>query len=982
MMGVLSCSLSIHALDNNYKVDIPNIPYLSPEAASLGKYGEIPVSEFTGVPQIDIPLYTVKSGELELPISLNYHASGIKVSQEATWVGLGWDLLMGGCITYHVQGDYGSTSLESIGFFNKYFPETNWNYQNYPVITNVQFERGLQSYAYNTESFLTMRDYEQDIFQANFCGKSMMFIVRNNPITHSWEVIEVGNIEGNNRIQFSGTFDNRNMPMDNVSWTITDNEGIRYTFGAAGQEGYNMVAGVNPRHPQTWFLTEIVHPTKGRICFNYGNECTIYPIANVTHYKTKFTAKNEYALYHIPDSYESGFTGHSNYQNDENRYIIDLQDEERAKVSSLAVDKIYKHYLQSIVTDNETIEFHLGNREDIRGVCKKIDYILVKNINNDIVNRIDFDYSYFDASASGYDGKRLKLNGITINDKEYNFTYESTILPSKKSFSQDFWGYYNGKNNTSLIPAIYGIDTSLADRFVDLNYIKAGMLNKITYPTGGYTEFEFEANRVDNTPDVFGTYYFNGSYANLNCVGGLRVKEIKHYDADRTLLSQDKYEYFGGKLMQPLNIIERDKVGILSSHGERNEKRYRLFETTTVYSNPRHPLFASLCTPIVGYSKVAKTCGNIKTISYFSLSEISNRSWERYLWSKEHDNYNSYLPNEECSFPNILNSGNLEEQTIMELQANGDSVILKDTFYGTHVVSLSPIWVNAYAKRLYYGGFDYLSLGERTAYYFTNQPIYRIFGYPLTRKRYKKYVEETYYGDIMCDDVIEDFTYYYYNSDHILSGEFSPQKNRRIDYNYSHPLGSEMYTRNILAKPYEIIESYATDTDNYTTIARNRFNYSVNNNNIVLSSLDWAQGNEAYSRRMTYLHDNNGNIIQATKNDEIPVSYVWSYNNTLPVMKIIGINYNNLPISIINQLKFSTSQEEITTLVNNLVETIRNNNTLVSNYTFIPLVGLASETAPNGYKTNYTYDEYGRLVEVKDGNDNTLKTFEYNYGRR
>ena len=37
---------------DNYKVDLPSMPYLSPEAASLGKYGEIPVSEYTGVSQI------------------------------------------------------------------------------------------------------------------------------------------------------------------------------------------------------------------------------------------------------------------------------------------------------------------------------------------------------------------------------------------------------------------------------------------------------------------------------------------------------------------------------------------------------------------------------------------------------------------------------------------------------------------------------------------------------------------------------------------------------------------------------------------------------------------------------------------------------------------------------------------------------------------------------------------------------------------
>src|SRR6266705_4090222 len=59
----------------------------APTAASLGKYADIPVSYHTGIPQINIPLYTVKAGPLSLPIGLSYHASGLKVLESASWVG-------------------------------------------------------------------------------------------------------------------------------------------------------------------------------------------------------------------------------------------------------------------------------------------------------------------------------------------------------------------------------------------------------------------------------------------------------------------------------------------------------------------------------------------------------------------------------------------------------------------------------------------------------------------------------------------------------------------------------------------------------------------------------------------------------------------------------------------------------------------------------------------------------------------------------
>src|SRR5258706_15772099 len=71
----------------------------SPNATSLGKYGEVPVSYYTGIPNISVPLYSIKSRDLELPISLNYHAGGIRVEELASWVGLGWTLNAGGVIT-------------------------------------------------------------------------------------------------------------------------------------------------------------------------------------------------------------------------------------------------------------------------------------------------------------------------------------------------------------------------------------------------------------------------------------------------------------------------------------------------------------------------------------------------------------------------------------------------------------------------------------------------------------------------------------------------------------------------------------------------------------------------------------------------------------------------------------------------------------------------------------------------------------------
>ncbi len=76
----------------------------SPQSAAYTRYGEYPVDYSTGVPKIEIPIYTLNTGDYELPISISYHASGIKVLDVSGSVGLGWTLNAGGVITRTVCG--------------------------------------------------------------------------------------------------------------------------------------------------------------------------------------------------------------------------------------------------------------------------------------------------------------------------------------------------------------------------------------------------------------------------------------------------------------------------------------------------------------------------------------------------------------------------------------------------------------------------------------------------------------------------------------------------------------------------------------------------------------------------------------------------------------------------------------------------------------------------------------------------------------
>ena len=99
-------TIYVDNLPCNYVADeitFPTVTPKSPEASAFQKYGETEINEYTGNPAISIPLYTLSKG-IEVPLSLTYDGGGIQVSQEASWVGLGWSLNVGGCINYVCQG--------------------------------------------------------------------------------------------------------------------------------------------------------------------------------------------------------------------------------------------------------------------------------------------------------------------------------------------------------------------------------------------------------------------------------------------------------------------------------------------------------------------------------------------------------------------------------------------------------------------------------------------------------------------------------------------------------------------------------------------------------------------------------------------------------------------------------------------------------------------------------------------------------------
>ena len=141
-------------------------------------------------------------------------------------------------------------------------------------------------------------------------------------------------------------------------------------------------------------------------------------------------------------------------------------------------------------------------------------------------------------------------------------------------------------------------------------------------------------------------------------------------------------------------------------------------------------------------------------------------------------------------------------------------------------------------------------------------------------------------------------------------------------------------------------------------------------------------GNNTPETRATYTYDGGSNFRTITIDGKETV-YLWSYKGQYPIAKIDGLTYAEVKAAIgestINAL-FSKAQPTLTDIssIRNAINSARG---YITTYFYKPLVGISSETLPNGNTIYYDYDAFGRLETIKDNNKKTVKSYEYKYKR-
>ncbi|MDX9925504.1 MAG: hypothetical protein RBS48_12140, partial [Ignavibacteriaceae bacterium] len=494
----------------------------SPQSWEFAKYIVHEVSLYNGIPEISVPLYEVKLKGITIPINLSYHASGIKLGQSDRPVGVGWVLNPGYRISRTINGYADELSQMPDDLLNTI--RNLENQANLDHAYKVLKDKFLSQFVPNNPFNLGILDGEYDQFVFSTPTASGEFIIsdRNNKTIH--------------------TLENSNLLFDYlVGQSICENhEGIRgfkindqmgniFTFGEYNQQSECIKETASAYYggfvSTAWGLSEINTPTNEVVKFTYSFD---------------ETSSNSY---HI-----------RNFNISEADPLHCMTPMSISDPAEPGMSHWYRTFmLNEIITPNEKILFNYGEYNN--GEPGFIRSLEIKDLNNEIIKTIEF--YYFS------NNHHVFLDYITIHYRNHieGETYRFDYYDKNTSyqFTYDHYGYYligdplkyyhqEFMDDPIWVNEIDGVSCSISwgrhiyeylpgltcSRDPSLDFAPSNFsLKRITYPTGGYTDYFYEPGKYS---DITGTKPVRNA--------GMRIQTIQDYDIvnQRTLT---KYYVYG-----------------------------------------------------------------------------------------------------------------------------------------------------------------------------------------------------------------------------------------------------------------------------------------------------------------------------------------------------------------------------------------------------------------------------------------------------
>ncbi|GGH73257.1 hypothetical protein HNQ91_003614 [Filimonas zeae] len=582
----------------------------SPEVSALGKFGLIPVNNFSGVPSISYPVFTIEEGDISFPISLKYHASGIKVKEDASEVGLGWALSAGGTIissererpdfpagfpTYAADmpdaPDATTSSRNPIASFGDHY--YLWGGDLSIVGDSPE---GLLYYGMTLPYKGVMRhygnffnigderppDFASDLYMINIGERSYNFVFNNEfkPVVLGDGSLKIELITTN-----TGTY---------PDWKVTDEKGTIYYF-TFRQFNYTNTGGNDPYYISnrtnqslnTWHLTKIVSAVHGEINFNYDKpmQSFIHPLPSVS--EVEWVAGTSSP--NVPPSRRIITTNYS---------VYDQVNLSSISFSDGSIRFIYNNDRQDLDNSKRLTSIEIYNKSD--ELQRKVQLLNNAYFNSSSTAEAGYlsnsTFMFLPGYPAGVIDKRLKLNGITETDavggavKTTRYAYNEQIqLPDKLSYSIDHWGYYNGAYNYRLTPPgtvnlnSQEISFEGANREANPNVMQSGILTSITHPTGGTTTFTYETNQFPFTELV--TTYQDASQNYYKASGSAIMNSSGFMNADGSFTAasgwNDKKLYIFNMVSATVSYPSHYELSAVVYENNMVLKRIRIFTTNT-----------------------------------------------------------------------------------------------------------------------------------------------------------------------------------------------------------------------------------------------------------------------------------------------------------------------------------------------------------------------------------------------------------------
>jgi hypothetical protein len=484
----------------------------SPTVAALMKYEEIPVNNYTGVPNISIPLYnySIPSSKIGINVGLSYHTASTKLDEVASDIGLGWSLTCSGSISRTVRGmpDELYESNQKFGVFKSNPANGNNYYQTIQSLLNGSFNPmvpqsivnnstppNIKEFLFETNAF-GKYDTQHDLWQYNFNGHTGRFYI---------EKQTNGNLEvkllSNDNLKIINQYnqeDNIFQKYKPTGFTVYDEFGYKYIFDVIettngsqfsestaangmmnmelSQETYNSAFHLSKIYDNNnKLLVEYVYFDAGREHISSGsltsNYCTSEPpfmsdkstlAEEVSFVVQNFTLFSQSFLLNLykPSSLVAAFS---------NSYAA----KKISEIKIIGVGKVNFEYQTGRNDENYT------NREYV----KILKGIKVKQLNDSIVKSFYLEHEYKEAVISKLFLKGVKQligNGNTLD--LHKLYYKEPL--DTYNLAKDNWGFLK-KDEMSCA----GLEKT-----VDKDYVSSFVLEKMTLPTGGCVVYSYESN--------------------------------------------------------------------------------------------------------------------------------------------------------------------------------------------------------------------------------------------------------------------------------------------------------------------------------------------------------------------------------------------------------------------------------------------------------------------------------------------------------